>query len=102
MGGWHSSPPFGCGNREVHIIGVAEANLADLFLGRGIEQRRSVVAVRRDESAVDVDRVDGAHGITPFHHFGERYAPSGSPRLIALTRANRLQRASPGADLIEH
>ena len=54
---------LGCGNRKVHIIGVAEANLADLFLGRGIEQRRSVVAVRDDESAVDVDRVDGAHGV---------------------------------------
>jgi hypothetical protein len=45
--------------------------IADLFLGRGIEERRSVVAVRRDESTVDVDRVDGAHGISPFHHFGE-------------------------------
>ena len=59
----------GCGNREVHIIGVAEANLADLFLGRGIEQRRSIVAVRRDESAVDVDRVDGVHGISSFPSF---------------------------------
>ena len=36
--------------------------MPDLFLGRGIEQRRSIVAVRRDESAVDVDRVDDAHG----------------------------------------
>jgi hypothetical protein len=25
------------GNREIHIIAVAEANLTDLFLGRGIE-----------------------------------------------------------------
>jgi hypothetical protein len=64
---------LGCGNREVHIIGVAEANLADLFLGRGIEQRRSLVAMRRDESPVDVERVDGAWQNSL--HFGERYAP---------------------------
>ena len=65
------------GNCEVDIMGVGEANLADLFLGRGIEQRRTFLAVRRDERSVDVDRVDDAHGVTPSHHYGERYALCG-------------------------
>jgi hypothetical protein len=34
--------------------------MSDLFLGHGIKPRSSTVAVWRDESAVDVDRVDGA------------------------------------------
>jgi hypothetical protein len=66
---------LGCGDREVHILGVAKANLADLLPGCGIEQRRSIVAVRGDESTVDIDRVDDVHGITPFRYFADRYAP---------------------------
>src|SRR5271169_2371444 len=76
------------GNREVHIIAVAEANLADLFLGRGIEQRRSVVAMRHDESAVDVDRADGAHGIAPFRPSEETCAVHDD--LISSSNGDRL------------
>ena len=40
------------------------------FSVAGLKTAHEFVAVRRDESAVDIDRVDDAHGAAPFHHCG--------------------------------
>ena len=45
--------------------GFTEAHLADSLLGGRIEQVGHFLPVRGDELAVDVDRVDGAHGAPP-------------------------------------
>ena len=61
----------------------------DLFLGHGIKPRSLTVVVRRDESAVDVDRVDGARGRAPFQHFGDKLCDAHDD-LISSPNGNRL------------